>query len=154
NGNVSNNDNATSVLDGTLRLDFNQASVSSDIINNGNAFGPTSNQFSELVLGGGALEVKGKSGATNSQRFKDRAGGSTVGLGFRINPGASAVRVDQNGAANVLVSLGRISWRQIGGTLDLTLPIGTQTSTNGITVGTNGNVNSMLGGFATVGATD
>src|SRR5437867_12847429 len=38
--------------------------------------------------------------------------------------------------------------------MDLTLPTGTQTSTNGITVGTNINVNGILGGFATIGGTD
>lgn len=162
-GNVSNNDNATIIDQGTLRLDFSLANLAdaapstsqTDIINHGNA-SITGNQSSELILAGGTLEVRGKATQANGQRFKDRiaASATAAGLGFRINTGASAVKVDANGAAGVLVSLGRISLRQAGGTVDFTLPTGTQTTTNGITVGTNPNVNGILGGFATVGATD
>src|SRR5205814_1644573 len=61
----------TNVIDGVLRLDFSQPGAPlTDIINNGLAVTGTTGS-SQLVLGGGTLEVKGNSGATNSQRFKD-----------------------------------------------------------------------------------
>src|SRR5439155_7348531 len=100
-------------------------------------------------------------GQSNIQRFKDRATGVAVGLGFRINPGASAVVIDNTtgGSSNVDLRLGKISQRQIGGSVDFTPPAGTQSYTgtsggNAITVGTNINVNGILGGFATVSGTD
>ena len=86
--------NATAVNDGTLRLDFTQATnlpnlagsdSHSDIINHTITFSTTSNQFSELFLGGGTLEVKGDpaafgAGSSNIQRCRDRGPGVIAGL--------------------------------------------------------------------------
>jgi autotransporter-associated beta strand protein len=105
----------TDIKQGTLRLDFNQATAPLvDIINNGN---PSNTSASNLVLSGGILEVQGKTGATNSQRFKNSAT-----AGFTINAGASAVRAIQNGATSLSVNFGQLQTRNIGGTVDLTLP--------------------------------
>jgi fibronectin-binding autotransporter adhesin len=109
--------NATAVYDGILRLDFSQAPGANvvDIVNNGNA--TNGNQVSSLLLGGGTLELKGKTGETNSQRFKNAA---TNALTFHA--GASAVRAIQNGAASLSMSMGQITARNIGSTVDFTLP--------------------------------
>jgi autotransporter-associated beta strand protein len=147
--------NATVVNEGTLRLDFSPAGGSTaDIINFNN--NTTGGQSSMLFMGGGRLEVKGAAGESNSQYFRDRLTDQT---GFRINPGASSVVVDQNGATGVILKLGRLSQRSVGGTVDLTLPAGTQTTTNGIALGnatsTNTiNTSGIVGGFMTVAGTD
>jgi fibronectin-binding autotransporter adhesin len=119
----------TAVNAGILRLDFSQteAGHDDDILN----FGISSNTAATyLSLGGGTLEIKGRTGATNSQRFKNN---STAGLGFTINPGASSVIAVQNGATSLSANFGQINTRNVGGTVnfvlptsgDFTLPIGT-----------------------------
>ena len=51
------------------------------------------------------------------------------------------------------MSLGTIS-RSTGGTVDFTLPSGTQSAGNGITTSTPNNAAGILGGYATVNGTD
>jgi fibronectin-binding autotransporter adhesin len=108
----------TAVNSGILRLDFSQtvAGHDVDILN----FGISSNTAATyLSLGGGTLEIKGRPGATNSQRFKNNA---SAGLGFTINPGASNVVAVQNGAASLSANLGQINTRNVGGTVNFVLP--------------------------------
>ena len=63
-------------------------------------------------------------------------------------------RADDAGTSNpLLLSLGGIS-RSPGGTVDFTLPGGTQSATNGITTTTPNTSAGILGGYATVGGTD
>lgn len=121
--------NETEVRAGVLRLDFNHAdSPEVDIINNGNA--SNGNQVSHLVLAGGTLELKGKEDAINSQRFKN----SSAANSFRVNTGASKIVLIQNGAASLSLNTGRLpeANREVGGTLDFTLP-----TTGAITFGTS-----------------
>ena len=108
----------TAVNDGIVRLDFSQTAPGHDvdILNFGNS---SNTAATYLSLGGGTLEIQGRPGALNSQRFKNN---DTAGLGFTINPGASAVRAVQNGAEILNSDLGQINTRNVGGTVDFTLP--------------------------------
>lgn len=125
---------ATTLNGGSLILDFSNAAVttSSNIINN-------AENGSTLVLGGGALTVKGKNGDVNSQRFN----------GVEVTRGGSIVTMSQNSATSLLLSLGNITRNSAGGTVDFINP-GTVTASNGITT-TAANTNGILGGWATVG---
>ncbi len=128
----------TSVNSGTMFLDFSAtgAPATGGIINNGATSVGTAS--SALVLGGGTLSVKGNGGATPTQYFA-----STT-----INPGQSAIIVNANGGT-AAVALGAIT-RNTGGTVVFTLPTGTPSATNGITIST-GVTNSILGtGWAIV----
>ena len=128
---------ATTVAAGVLKLDFSQTGApTANIINN------TTNA-SSLAMDAGTLTIQGKLSTTNSQRFN----------GLAVNPGCSAVVLTTSGAANsLLLSLGSIS-HSAGGTVDFTLPAGTQTASNGITT-TTPNTNGILGGYATVAGTN
>ena len=97
-----------------------------------------------MTLGGGSLAVQGSANASNSQQFN----------GLTVNPGSSAIVLTSAGTSNsLLLSLGSIS-RSPGGTVDFTLPGGTQSATNGITTTTPNNSAGILGAYATVGGTD
>jgi fibronectin-binding autotransporter adhesin len=108
----------TAVNGGILRLDFSQTEAGhDDDILNFNVSGGSTGTY--LSLGGGTLEIKGKNGATNSQRFRNSG---TAGLGFTVNSGASRVIALQNGALGLSVNLGQINSRSVGGTVNFTLP--------------------------------
>ena len=97
--------NATANFGSTLALDFSASSVSSNILNQ-------TNNNTSLVLQGGTLSVTGKSGATNTQRFK----------GFTLNANTSSkIAMNQNGASNLTVTLGTVG-RNAGSVLDVSLP--------------------------------
>lgn len=66
-----------------------------------------------------------------------------------LNAGGSSVSVNANSGSGTVLNLGSIA-RNAGGTLAFTLPAGTQSATNGITL-SNTNTNGILGGWATVG---
>jgi fibronectin-binding autotransporter adhesin len=141
----------TTVSEGTLRLDFSAPGApAADIINNGLTVTGTTGS-SQLVLAGGTLEIKGANGATNSQRFK-----SSTNVGFAVNPGASSVVINQNGATSVTLNTGLLTTanRAVGGTVDFTIPAGATVVLPGGTgvVGANGTLLSANGvAFATVG---
>ncbi len=119
----------TTVAGGTLLLDFSTAGA------------PASNilaSTSPLNLGAGTLSLKGGAGATNSQ---------TVG-GLTLSGGGYIV-LNANGAANLLLTLGAIA--PSTGTVDFTLPGGTQSATNGIVTSAVNNAAGILGAYATVG---
>jgi fibronectin-binding autotransporter adhesin len=143
----------TAVNGGVLRLDFSQTvpGHDADILNfsNGSNTGAT-----YLSLGGGTLEIKGRAGATNSQRFKNNAG---AGLGFTINPGASAVLAVQNDAASLSANFGQINNRTVGGSVDFVLPTtGTFTLPTGTlpTTGAAGLIVANGAAFMTVAGAD
>ena len=94
-------------------------------------------------MGGGRLLIQGKAGTTNSQRLN----------GVAINPGSSAVVLTAGVSNPLLLSMGSLS-RSPGGTVDFTLPSGTQSATNGITTTTPNTAAGILGGYATVGGTN
>ena len=129
---------ATTVAAGTLKLDFSQAGApTANIINN-------LSDSSSLALGGGTLAIQGNLGpsATNSQQS----------YGLAVNAGCSAIVLTTAGTSDrLLLSMGSIS-RMTGGTVDFTLPGGTQSAANGITT-SSPNINGILGGYATVGGT-
>jgi len=126
----------TTVTAGKLKLDFSQAAApSSNILNSG----------SSLVLGGsggGVLTIQGAARATNSQQF----------YSLTLNPGCSSIVLTAASSNALLLNLGDIS-RSPGSTINFTLPSGTQSATNGITT-TTPNTDGILGGFATVTATN
>jgi fibronectin-binding autotransporter adhesin len=127
---------ATTVVGGTLQLNFTGGSSggATNIISNG----------SPLVMAGGVLSVVGKASTTNSQTFAS----------LTVNPGGSAIIVTPNVTANpLLVALTSIT-RNLGGTVDFTLPSGAQSATNGITTTTANGPGGILGGWATVSGTD
>ena len=96
-----------------------------------------------MALGGGTLLIQGKASTTNSQRFN----------GAAINPGSSAVVLTAATSNPMLLSMGSLS-RSPGGTIDFTLPSGTQSASNGITTTTPNTAAGILGGYATVGGTN
>ncbi len=73
---------------GILKLDFSGAAGNNIISSN-----------SALALGGGTLNVVGRSGVTNSQTFS----------GLALKAGANTITVNKNGATNVTVALGAIT---------------------------------------------
>ena len=127
----------TTVSRGTLNLDFSAAGAPAiNIINN------VANT-SALFLAHGTLTLTGKASTINSQRFN----------GLTLNPGASNILINADPTLNpLLLDLGALT-HNIGGTVDFTLPIGTQNSTNGAVTSTV-NTNGILGGYITVGGTD
>ena len=127
----------TTVAAGTLKLDFSQAGApTANIINN-------ATNASSLTLAGGILAIQGKLSTTNSQQFN----------GLTVNPGCSAIVLTAGTANPLLLSLGSIA-RSTGGTVDFTLPSGTQSGSNGITTTTPNTAAGILGGYATVSGTD
>ncbi len=115
---------ATQVLGGTLALDFSAATAAaSDIV-------PAS---SALTLGGGTLHLLGKPSAATSQTVASTA----------IATGASALSLNLGSATSLALDLKAIS-RSNGGTLDATLPSGTQDASNGIRTSTTNQANNVL----------
>ena len=95
-----------------------------------------------IFFGGGSLILSNGVGAT--------AGGESAILSTTVNPGASIVRSLTNGTAsanNGALALNAIT-RKVGGTLDAFA------STNSAITTTSGNVNGILGGWATYNNTD
>jgi autotransporter-associated beta strand protein len=122
----------TTVSAGTLALNFAATGATpTNILNS--SYG--------LNLAGGSLTVTGNASTTNSQSLS----------GLTVSPGAATVVLTANATANpLLLSLGAIT--NAGGTVDFTLPTGTQSATNGIRTSSSGS-NAILGGYATVGGT-
>jgi autotransporter-associated beta strand protein len=108
----------TTIYAGTLGLNFSAATAPvTNIINN------TGNN-SALTLGGGTLSLTGKASTSNSQRFN----------GLTARAGSSAIVLNADVTANPLVlTLGALTRASGGGTVDFTLPTGTQDATNGVT---------------------
>ena len=139
----SNTYNGTTTLNqGTINLDFSAATA------------PAANIISAtpaLSLTGGTLRLTGKASTINSQTVAS----TSVGAGH------SAVSLNANSATSLLLDLKAIS-RSAGGTLDVTLPTGTQNSTNGVITSSTANLaNSVLVSaasngiaYATVGGSD
>ena len=105
------------------------------------------NPASTLSLGG-ALILTGSAGATNSQTF----------AGTNLLPGASTIVLTSATSNPLAVNLGSTFTHTTGGTVDLTLPAGTQSASNGIlATATNssfpGGTNTIIGGWATVSGT-
>ena len=138
----SNTYNSTTTLNqGTINLDFSAATA------------PAANIISAtpaLSLTGGTLRLTGKASTANSQAVAS----TTVGAG------ASVVSLNANSATSLLLDLKAIT-RSAGGTLDVSLPTGTQSSTNGVITTTTSQTNSVLVSaasngiaYATVGGSD
>ena len=124
---------ATTVNGGTLLLDFSQTGApTTNIINN-------TADSSALTLGGGKLQIKGKSSATNSQQFN----GITLTAAT-----ASTIVLTQNSASSLSLSLGALN-RNAGSLLDITLPT-TGSVTAASTSVTNGVFTNSSNGVAGV----
>lgn len=124
----------TTLGGGTLALNFSTATPTTNIIS----------ASSPLALSSGTLSLIGKASTTNSQTFASTA----------VNLGGTNVSLTANPTANpLLLSLGAIT-RNAGGTVNFTLPTGTQSATNGITTSTANGSGGILGGYATVGGVD
>ena len=126
----------TNVPSGTLMLDLSDPGASpGNIIPLGSEVrlgGLTS------VSGGGTLELIGAPGASSSQFL------SNTTLEF----GQNAIRVRQNGAAHVDLSLGLLD-RDVGSVLNLTLPTAGAILAQSATIP---NIQGILGGWATIGS--
>jgi fibronectin-binding autotransporter adhesin len=129
----------------TLKLDFSNAfSPSTNIVN------PTATLTlggsGVNLVGGGALALQGKASTSNSQSFA-----STL-----VDAGASSLALTAGTSGSLLLNAGPIT-RNVGGTLDVTLPAGTQSATNGVvtSTGTAGQLLTLNGtAFATVAGND
>ncbi|NDC63524.1 MAG: hypothetical protein EBZ59_05950, partial [Planctomycetia bacterium] len=120
----------TTVSSGTLSLDFNQATA------------PATNILvttAPVVLGGGILNLSGKTATVNSQ----------TASGLTLAPGASGLTFTNVGTS-LLFSVGGIT-RNVGATLDVT-NAGTISATNGFRTTTT-DTQGILGGWVTVGGT-
>jgi autotransporter-associated beta strand protein len=123
----------TAVRGGNLQLDFSAGALASQIIASG----------SQLQLtNGGALTVTGRASSNQSQTFA-----STV-----LNAGASSLTMSAAASNGVALTLGAIT-RNVGSTLEVTLPTGTQSATNGVLTTTSLTTNMLSAGI-TVGKTD
>ena len=133
---------ATTLNQGTINLDFSAATAPAANI--------LSSSGGALTFTGGTLRLTGKASTANSQAVAS----TTVGSGN------SSLVLNANSATSLLLNLNAIS-RSAGGTLDLSLPAGTASSTNGVRTTTTTSMNSVLAtansngiAYATVGGTD
>jgi autotransporter-associated beta strand protein len=116
---VSTYTGTTTVNAGTLSLRFDGLSAGSPV--------NVVSSSSTLVLGGGTLNVDGKTGGTSTQTF----------AGTTVNAGASGISRTTSGPATTNVALGAIT-RNAGGTLNIITAAGTgnvtttTTSTSGL----------------------
>ena len=127
---------ATTVSNGTLALDFSQAGAPVNNILNSSA------NSSALVLGGATLLINGNASAANNQRFN----------GLTVNAGASSIVLTANGKP-LAATVGAIT-ANAGGSVDFTLPSGTQSGSNGIVTTSAIDASGILGPWATVGGVD
>jgi fibronectin-binding autotransporter adhesin len=127
---------ATTTSGGGLKLDFSQSGAPLNNILNSLSISST------LATNGGALELQGAATVSNSQGFN----------GLTVEPGGSSILLTAGSSGSLLLSLGAITRTAAGGTIDFTLPTGSQTASNGITTST-GNTNGIIGAYATVGGT-
>ncbi|MEN6406578.1 MAG: autotransporter-associated beta strand repeat-containing protein [Thermoguttaceae bacterium] len=120
----------TTVSNGTLLLDFDQPGApASDIVK-----GSTS-----LTLNGGALAVCGKANAESRQTFDS----------VRLSRDASQIVVTSGVGGTVSLALGKID-RQMGGTLDFSLPASGVIHTTTRNAKPREGQPPLLGGYATV----
>ena len=131
--NTGNYTGATTILGGTLALDYSILTTA-----------PTAiiNIASPLVLGGGTLNMKGKgTGVTSSQTFG----------GLTLNPGASLFTATLNSSTALNLSVGAITRPVAGATVDFAVSSAAlgATGTVSTTTGNNGST-GILGGYATV----
>ena len=123
------------VNQGLLGVTANPATVSTLNVNFAGAGMPASDAFpntTTLTLGGsatnlvagGGIQLTGAAAGTNSQTFA-----STL-----IDAGANTAGGTIGAGGTVALNLGTVT-RNAGGTIDFTIPAGTQSATNGIIVG-------------------
>lgn len=132
----------------TLALNFNAAGAPTTFFDSGSTLtlgGPAAS-----VVGGGQLSLLGINSGNSAQNFT-----STL-----IDGGASylVATVGTGTGASVALGLGNLT-RNAGGTVDITLPAGTQSSTNGVTLSNPGTAGTLLTSangtaFATVSGND
>ncbi|CAN5759076.1 hypothetical protein BH09VER1_BH09VER1_12950 [soil metagenome] len=132
----------TSLLNGTLNLDFNGAAApSSNIISTSSTLSLNAGTASSATL-----NIIGKANAASSQAF---ASGATA-----IGAGAFHVNLFTSGSGTISTTLGSIATgRTAGFTLDVTMPTGATVVTSSTTVATGavGNMVTVNGAdFATV----
>lgn len=147
-GGVSTYTGATTVNQGTLRLDFTQlAGTSSNIINSSSALvmgglstvlGNANAAQTGSMQPGATLNVTSKSASNSSQAFSS----------LTLNAGYSTLSTTQTSSGNVLLALGAITRNQ-GGVVNFSLA-GTLSAANAITT-TTVNANGILGGWAVYG---
>ena len=123
----------TTLNSGTLSLSF--ASNSTNILSSSSA----------LVMGGGGLTLSGKASTVNSQTVN----------GLTLNPGASSLTIANSATANpTSLTLGAIT-RNVGGTVNFVQPPnGSLGATNGFISSAANDAGGILGGYATVGASN
>ena len=122
---------------GTLTLSFLPAgSQTSNIVAS----------VSSLALGGGTFALAGGNVASTSysQQFS----------GLTVNSGASTVQLTAANSDPLLLAINGPIARNVGGTVNFSLPTGAQSATNGITTTATNQATSILGGWATVGNSD
>jgi len=139
------------VSSGNVKIDFSTATLASNIFNS------VANSTT-LSLVGGNLFIQGKTGTANSQTFPSYA---LANLNGGQSGGASTLVVNAGGSGGTLVvnlsTLNANNARPDGATLDITLPTGAQSATNGVIFSTPnlnsttlGGANTIVGGWLTV----
>ncbi len=126
----------TTIVASRLKIDYTQSGAPlTNIINYAGINSP-------LYLSAGTLTVQTGGQHPNSQTFNNTY----------IQAGSSEIAVAGPNPANVVLNLESL-FRSTGSTVDFTLPLGTQTTTNCIVTST-GNANGIIGAYATVSGTN
>ena len=147
------------ISQGLIGTTANPATVSTINVNFAGVGMPAANPFSSsaaLTLGGsganlvagGGIQLTGAASGTNSQTFA-----STL-----IDAGANAAGATIGAGGTVALNLGTVT-RNVGGTVDFTIPAGTQSATNGIIVGGTPTAGTLVtsatgAAYATAGGND
>ena len=127
----------TTLSGGSMTLDFSHSSVLNNILN-------AAVSGARIELHPGVLTLIGQNGAVNSQTF------NTSGNGLSLR-GASTIVLSQNGASSLSLNVLGIA-RNIGATVDFTLPVTGDIATTLGTASTILSVNNVP--FATAGGVD
>ena len=125
----------TNIQNGTVTLDFTQATApASNIINSSSALSMGGANAGLGNTSNSQLLMSGKASTTNTQTFN--------GTTFKVGP--SVIRVNSGASGTATLNLGAIT-QVPGGIANFILP------TSGAITTTTGNTNGILGGWATVG---
>lgn len=135
--NTSTYQGLTSVSGGTVNLDFSNVATPTDMIVN----------TSQLVLGGGTLEITGKSGAVSTAQTFDNASSTDLTLTASTRSG---IRLDANGGTSTTLTIGNTWGRQTNSVLNVELGAGTTLTSSPITSVTTQASNNAILSYMTV----
>lgn len=135
--NTSTYQGLTSVSGGTVNLDFSNMATPTNMIVS----------TSQLVLGGGTLEIKGKSGAVSTSQTFDATSGNDLDL---LASSRSGIRLNANGGTGTTLTIGNTWVRRTNSVLNVELGADTTLTSSPITSVTTQAANSAIINYMTV----